>query len=203
MSTIEDREAAGLSGPPIDGPQWTDDVHRVQETGGELDANTEAHPERAAEDELLVRRGRQLFSVPTTSPEVEGFLPQFWKPEQYQERGVEWLATRPAAALFLPPGMGKTSISLAAVGMVGQLLCKRVRTLVIAPLTVCLTTWQTEPAKWRQFSHLKVGLAHGSDKELILQDDYYDIVVVNYDGIAWMAPILAKGHNFKYYYATS
>jgi len=92
--------------------------------------------------------------------------------------------------------MGKTSISLAAISMVAQLLGKRVRTLVIAPLTVCLTTWQTEPAKWRQFSHLKVGLAHGPDKELVLQDDYYDVVVVNYDGIAWMAPLLAKGHNF-------
>jgi len=197
MSITENRETPRVAGPPVDGPQWTDDVHRVQAAGREPNADTEARPERATEDELLVRGGRQLFVIPESSSEVEGFLPQFWKPEQYQERGVEWLATRPAGALFLPPGMGKTSISLAAVSMVGQLLNKRVRTLVIAPLTVCLTTWQTEPAKWRQFSHLKVGLAHGSDKELILQDDYYDVVVINYDGIAWMAPLLAKGHNFQ------
>lgn len=93
--------------------------------------------------------------------------------------------------------MGKTSISLAATRLLEEQLNSRVRVLILAPLTVCLTTWQSEPQKWRQFSHLKVGLAHGSDKELILKDDFYDIVVLNYDGIAWAAPILARGHNFK------
>ena len=70
------------------------------------------------------------------------------------------------------------------------------RMLVLAPLTVCLTTWQSEPQKWLQFQGLKIGLAHGPDKELILTDKYYDIVVLNYDGIAWAAPLLAQGHNF-------
>ena len=196
MSIFESRETSGMARPPVNVTERADMLCGVQEARREPDATAEVGSERATEDELPVRRSGQLFAVPQLSPEVEGFLPNFWKPEPYQERGVEWLATRPAAALFLPPGMGKTSISLAAVGMVGELLRKRIRTLVIAPLTVCLTTWQTEPAKWRQFSHLKVGLAHGSDKELILKDDYYDIVVINYDGIAWMAPILASGHNF-------
>ena len=197
MSTTENRTSTGLARSDPASTQWSNRIHRVQEAGGESDANTEVHPARTTEDELLVRGGRQLFVVPESTPEVEGFLPNYWKPEPYQERGVEWLATRPAAALFLPPGMGKTSISLAAIGMVGELLRKRARTLVLAPLTVCLTTWQTEPGKWRQFSHLKVGLAHGSDKELILQDDYYDVVILNYDGIAWAAPLLAKGHTFQ------
>ena len=69
--------------------------------------------------------------------------------------------------------------------------------LLLAPLTVCLTTWQAEPRKWGQFQGLKVGLAHGADKGLVLLDPYYDIVVMNYDGIGWAAPILALGHNFE------
>jgi hypothetical protein len=53
-----------------------------------------------------------------------------------------------------------------------------------------------EFTKWAQFAHLKVGLAHGYDKETVLRDTYYDVVVLNYDGIAWASEFLAKGHNF-------
>lgn len=197
MYTPEDRETERLAGSDPPDPKRLDNVHRIQEAGGELGASTETYPADAEIYESAMRRGGQLFSVPDVTPEVEGFLPAIWSPEQYQTRGAEWLAVRPAGALFLPPGMGKTSISLAAYQMVGEQLRQRVRMLVLAPLTVCLTTWLAEPQKWRQFSNLKVGLAHGSDKELILQDDYYDIVILNYDGIQWAAPILAKGHNFQ------
>lgn len=197
MHTPEDRTPPWVAGPDTASPERQDGVHRVQEAGGEPDAPAEVYPGASAEDELSVRGGRQLFAVPNSTPDIEGFLPPVWVPEQYQERGVEWLVTRPAGALFLPPGMGKTSISLAAQSMLTEVLQQRVRTLILAPLTVCLTTWQSEPKKWRQFSHLKVGLAHGSDKELVLKDDYYDIVILNYDGITWAAPILAKGHTFQ------
>ncbi len=66
---------------------------------------------------------------------------------------------------------------------------------------MCQTTWLDEPKKWFQFGHLKVGLAHGPDKQLVLNDDFYDIVIMNYDGIAWAGPLLAdragrKLHNF-------
>ena len=91
--------------------------------------------------------------------------------------------------------MGKTSIALSAIKSLQQLkLGKRV--LILAPLTVCITTWDTEPKKWRDFQELKIGLAHGPDKHLILNDPYYDVVIMNYDGLAWAAPLLAKGHEF-------
>ena len=126
---------------------------------------------------------------------LEGFASPSWQPHEYQERGITWLTHRISAALFLPPGMGKTSIALAAINLLRNAgLAKRV--LILAPLTVCLTTWDTEPKKWKQFQDLRVGLAHGPDKKLILTDDYYDVVIMNYDGLAWAAPILAKGHNF-------
>jgi SNF2 family DNA or RNA helicase len=134
---------------------------------------------------------------------VEEFAALRWEPKPYQERGINWLLqlTDPqkgaaaGAALFLPPGLGKTSIGLAAILKLKELGLPH-RTLVLAPLMVCRTTWMTEPQKWLQFQGLKVGLAHGPDRALILQDTYYDIVVMNYDGIEWAVPLLERGHKF-------
>lgn len=126
---------------------------------------------------------------------LDGFASPIWKPHGYQERGIEWLTHRISAALFLAPGMGKTSITLAAIlKLQEEKLAKRV--LILAPLTVCVTTWDTEPKKWDQFQKLKIGLAHGPNKQQVLKDPSYDIVIMNYDGLAWSAPILAKGHKF-------
>jgi SNF2 family DNA or RNA helicase len=69
--------------------------------------------------------------------------------------------------------------------------------LVLAPLTVALTTWMTEPKKWHQFENLKVGLARGPDRAQILLDPSYDVVVINYDALDWAAEVLAKGHGFE------
>ncbi len=125
---------------------------------------------------------------------VEGFQAPEWVPYKYQLRGIEWLM-KPQAALFLPPGLGKTSISLAAICRLKEMGLPH-RTLLLAPLMVCRTTWMTEPKKWRQFQDLKIGLAHGDDKELVLNDPYYDIVVINYDGIAWATPLLMQKNSF-------
>jgi len=142
----------------------------------------------------------ELSSTPDRlSPSVQAMLAGFesptWKPHGYQERGIDWLTHRISAALFLAPGMGKTSIALAAINVLkAEGLAKRI--LILAPLTVCITTWDTEPKKWKQFQELKIGLAHGPDKARILNDPYYDIVVMNYDGISWAVPLLAAGHKF-------
>jgi len=138
-----------------------------------------------------------------TVPDLSGFAAKPWVPKKYQERGMHWLLqltelqvnAAAGAALFLPPGLGKTSTGLATILELKRLKIGH-RTLVLAPLMVCRTTWMSEPQKWLQFQGLKVGLAHGPDKKLILNDPYYDIVVMNYDGIEWAVDELAKGHKF-------
>jgi SNF2 family DNA or RNA helicase len=125
----------------------------------------------------------------------EGFASKTWIPHKYQSRGITWLL-RPESALFLPPGLGKSSILLAAFLELQKMGFGK-RMLLLAPLMVCRTTWETEPQKWRQFQGLKIGLAHGPDKKLILNDPYYDIVVMNYDGLEWAVPMLKEGHNFE------
>jgi SNF2 family DNA or RNA helicase len=118
-----------------------------------------------------------------------------WKPHQYQQRGISWLSERVAAALFFAPGLGKTSTTLAAILRLKQLGLSA-RTLVVAPKPVCITVWMTEFKKWGQFSHLKVGFAHGPFREEIARNPMYDIVVTNYDSFPWLVPILQAGHTF-------
>lgn len=126
---------------------------------------------------------------------ANAFSAPIWQPRPYQVRGVDWLL-RPEAALFLPPGLGKTAMGLAAILMLRKMKLNY-KTLVLAPKTVCITTWMTEPKKWAQFQGLKVGFAWGPDtREKVLRDQSYDIVVMNYDGLSWAAPLLTKGHHF-------
>lgn len=123
------------------------------------------------------------------------FLPPEWSPHDYQSRGIDWLVTHPEGALFWPPGLGKTSTTLAA----RQKLVSfgyRARMLVLAPLRVAQTTWMREYKRWAQFMDLRVGLAHGPDKLEVLKNPRYDIVVINYDAMPWLAAQLSKGHQF-------
>jgi len=189
MHTSEDTRCEGLSRSPTSGSTRSDHVDGVQEGGWDDVAHSETHSNEDDADGASSGGGGLQATL-------HGFAAKPWNPHPYQERGVEWLVTRPEGALFLPPGMGKSSISLAAFLLLRKLGYAK-RMLLLAPLTVCLTTWRAEPQKWGQFQSLKVGLAHGPEKGLVLMDPYYDIVVMNYDGISWAAPILAKGHNFE------
>jgi SNF2 family DNA or RNA helicase len=117
---------------------------------------------------------------------VSHFLPSIWQPHDYQARGIDWLVTHPEGALFWAPGLGKTSTSLAAFLRL-RALGYNYRMLVLAPLRVAQNTWISEPKRWEQFAALRIGLAHGPDKAEVLANPRYDIVVVNYDAIPWLA----------------
>lgn len=130
-----------------------------------------------------------------SSPNASLFLPPEWAPHDYQSRGVDWLVTHPEGALFWPPGLGKTSTAHAArLKLVSY--GYRARMLVLAPLRVAQATWMREHRRWAQFMNLRVGLAHGVDKLEILMNPRYDVVVINYEAIPWLATQLAKGHEF-------
>jgi SNF2 family DNA or RNA helicase len=127
---------------------------------------------------------------------VSPFHAPEWVPHDYQQRGINWLVTHPEGALFWAPGLGKTSTTLGAILKLRELGYKY-RVLILAPLRVCQTTWMSEPKRWRQFQGLRIGLAHGVDKEEILLSPNYDIVVLNYDGIPWASKLLAKYNPFE------
>lgn len=116
----------------------------------------------------------ELFS-PSSTP---------WSPHAYQKKGVKFLLGHAASALFLDPGLGKTSITLAAIKVLKQkkLLNK---VLLIAPLRVCYSVWPKEVDKWTDFNGIKVAVLHGAKKEAALQSDA-DIYVINPEGLDWL-----------------
>lgn len=203
MQTTEDQGGSGLAGPVAPLPERAEHVSRIQTAGGETVGVADAHAGAIETTELPSRVGglsgelRTSSGLPTeatSSAVLEGFRAKTWIPHKYQERGIQWLLNT-EAALFLPPGLGKSSIALAAL-----LELKRMnipsRTLLLAPLMVCRTTWMTEPKKWDQFQGIRVGFAHGPNKREVFHDKRFDIVVMNYDGIEWAVEEMKRGHKF-------
>jgi len=115
------------------------------------------------------------------------FLPTkvSWTPHDYQKKGIEMMLTMGAAGLFLDPGLGKTSISLAAFNILQKQEYVS-RMLVIAPMRVCFNVWPAEVKKWAEFSHLKVVVLHGKDKDELINEPA-DIYVINPEGLPWLA----------------
>ena len=73
-----------------------------------------------------------------------------WQPHDYQKQAVRFLIERACAGLFLEPGLGKTSITLAALKVLRvKGLVKR--TLIIAPLRPAYLVWPVEAQKWTDF----------------------------------------------------
>ena len=96
------------------------------------------------------------------------------------------------AGLFLDPGLGKTSITLAAAKVLKrEKLVKRI--LIIAPLRVCYLVWPNAASKWDDLNRLKIAMLHGEDKEKAYNSDA-DIFLINPEGLPWLAA--KKKHNF-------
>jgi SNF2 family DNA or RNA helicase len=88
------------------------------------------------------------------------------------------------AGLFLDPGLGKTSITLAALKILKrEKLAGKV--LIVAPLRVCYSVWPKEAEKWKDFAAYKILLLHGKDKEKNLVKEA-DIYLINPEGLSWL-----------------
>lgn len=117
---------------------------------------------------------------------------RIFEPHDYQIEGIEWLLSHPYSGLFLPPGLGKTAITLSAFrimkhkGIVNKML-------IVAPLRVCHMVWPYEIKKWDNFDGLSIGVLHGKDKLKTLKEDH-DIYVVNPDGLRWLSVEIGRKH---------
>ena len=110
--------------------------------------------------------------------------PAPWQPHNYQKRMVKFLLEHAAGALFASPGVGKTSVTMAAI----KLLKKKGLTgkvWIIAPLRVCHATWPRELKKWTDFKDLTIEVLHGPKKDQALQREA-DIYVLNPEGLDWL-----------------
>jgi SNF2 family DNA or RNA helicase len=111
-------------------------------------------------------------------------------PHKYQEEAVEFLLERGSAGLFLDPGLGKTSISLATFDILQKQGLSR-GVLVVAPLRPCYLVWPKELKKWDDFGHLRHVVLHGPGKNQALRSDA-DVFVINPEGLAWLSEELKK-----------
>lgn len=107
-----------------------------------------------------------------------------WKPHDYQKKAIKFMLQNSCAGLLLDPGLGKTSITLAAIKVLKkeQLVSK---TLIIAPLRVCYSVWPKEIEKWADFKDLSISILHGKNKEKNLEREA-DIYIINPEGLSWL-----------------
>ena len=118
-------------------------------------------------------------------------------PHDYQLRAIQHLCKAEAGrGLFMEPGLGKTSVSLAAFDILRERGLEKVA-LVVAPRRPCYLVWPKELRKWADFGHLKhVNLHALKTKERIaaVKAGGTDIFIINYDGLA---PLLAEAEKLK------
>lgn len=109
---------------------------------------------------------------------------EHWKPRAYQLRAVKWLLEHGAAALWLEPGLGKTSITYAAIKVLKneEILDGA---LIVCPKRVMDLVWPAEQAQWAEFHDLSVVALHGKHKEY-LATQKHTVYLINYEGIPWL-----------------
>lgn len=105
------------------------------------------------------------------------------------------MCERAAAGLFLDPGLGKTSITLAAFKILKDHGLVR-KMLVVAPLRVCYSVWPAEVAKWSAFTGLTVANIHGENRNNVYSNA--DIFVTNPENLKWLLsePSIMKNWRF-------
>lgn len=107
-----------------------------------------------------------------------------WSPKEYQVAGIKMLLEQGAVALFLDPGLGKTSLVLAAVKILkAHTLINKV--LIVAPLRPMYKVWPDEVVKWSDFNHLVVSILHGPNKQWNLESEA-DLYIINPEGLKWL-----------------
>jgi len=114
-------------------------------------------------------------------------VPVPWVPKKYQKTAVKFLLEHAAAALFLDPGLGKTSISLAAIKVLLKMKLTH-KILLIAPLRVIQLVWPAELQKWEDFGKLRMVTLHGPHKNELLKEDA-DIYLINPEGLEWLLQV--------------
>jgi hypothetical protein len=100
-----------------------------------------------------------------------------YKPKDYQKEAVKFLLKNPAAALFVDPGLGKTSIVLKTLEILRK-NNKIKKALIVAPLLVCYNVWPQEIKKW-EFD-FKAKILHGKKKQ-----KNADIYLINPEILEW------------------
>jgi len=96
---------------------------------------------------------------------------------------LKFVMGRCNCGIFLDPGMGKTSVALAAITALRH-LGHVDRVLIIAPIRPTYKVWPDEIKKWVDFRHLSYTILHGPDKDDNL-NLVRDVYLINPEGLKW------------------
>lgn len=109
----------------------------------------------------------------------------------YQKFGVRWLLSHAGAGLFLDPGLGKTSINLAAMlALKAEGELEDAPALVVCELRPLYNVWDqrnpdAESYLWDEFREgLTFQMLHGPDKDAALRRKC-DVRLINPEGLDW------------------
>ena len=107
---------------------------------------------------------------------------ELFRPHSYQTDSINWILKHKTSGLFLPPGLGKTAITLSAINWLlksGQID----KVLIIAPLRVIYMVWPQEVEKWG--FNMSVGILHGPYKETVVRKKH-NVYLINPEGLQWL-----------------
>lgn len=127
------------------------------------------------------------YKAPSPLPQIPSPMrrdydwPGIYKPFEHQRKTAEYLSLRPRAFCFNEAGTGKTSAALWAADYLMKLgIIKRV--LVICPLSIMYSAWQSDVFK--TVMHRSCAVAHGSkQKRKKVVEGLYEFVIINFDGV--------------------
>lgn len=109
-----------------------------------------------------------------------------YTPKKFQNLTLSKLQEQTHMGLFFDMGLGKTSIILTQIAKY-KIKHPDTKTLVIAPKSVCLNTWQDEGQKWDHTSHLTFSTCIGTaDQRLQAFNKQSDIYIINRDVLEWL-----------------
>lgn len=124
-------------------------------------------------------------------------MAEHYAPHAYQRLCTQAIIDKPAVALWVEMGLGKTAATLAAIQALLYDACMVNKVLVIAPKKVAEATWQEEAAKWIELQGLTfstvMGTAAQRRQALKARADIY---VTNRDNVAWLVKTLGRGWDF-------
>jgi SNF2 family DNA or RNA helicase len=117
--------------------------------------------------------------------------PGLYRPFDHQKTTAEFLTVHQRAFCFNEAGTGKTSSVIWATDYLMS-LGEVKRALVICPLSIMFSAWQTDILNTAM--HRSVAVAHGDTKKRtkIIQGGY-EFVIINYDGVKIVADEIKNG----------
>lgn len=120
-----------------------------------------------------------------------------FKARPYQQYAIEQIIKKPKIGLMLDMGLGKSVITLTAIEKLINDYFVVNKVLVIAPLRVAESTWESEINKWEHLKSVTISKILGSEKErLKALKSVADIYIINRENVVWLVNIVRSKWNF-------